>query len=239
MKKIIKILKELVFFLIALLVSSVLIYFILVRLGESASNVVFDATVEKAELRIVSPVFGNIETLPVSEGQLIKKGDPIAIINVFGINSNETPNADSQMFKFDKDKMTVINPEDSIVAKKIFAENTVLKPGVDFLVLYPIKDSNVKFTLGFGNTKLSDFYEYSIKDDNAGISYSVIANDTLPVNGENGQRYYSADFKNIEDSKNFYNGQKVHLAAKRKTSDNTLLSKIMLQLSSLVFRIKR
>lgn len=227
MKKRYKIIKEILLFVVVVVASSAATLAIAVNIGKRADYDVLRGSVEKKELRVISPVFGSIESFPIGEGQFVKKGDILATIKVFGAGS-EKPNINSTIFDFDGDKIDVINPEDGVVAKKLFAEKTVLKPGIDFLVLYPIKGAVVKFGLPDSKDQLAKYASLVVLDN--GREYLLKVAETLPVDSQiNGERNYYGVFDDEEDSKNFYNNQKIEIKAVKQQSEDLQFSGIIVK----------
>ncbi len=221
MKILVKIVKELIIFLIVIAVSVGGVVFVVRSIKADRNYDTFNAKIEKRELRIVSPVFGNIENFSVLEGQLVKKGDLIAIIKFFSVDKEKPSIVDSRTFTIQDNEVRVISPVDSIVAKKLLAENSVLKPGVDFLVLYPLKEAVVKVSVPKSGSDLSNYKKLSVVDE--GEEFPIQYIKLLPIDQDSsGGNINFAEFLNIEDSKRFYNGQEVIVKGEKDGKSNAM-----------------
>jgi len=212
MKTILKIIKEIIVLVFILFVSGIGIFFLVKNIKAEKGYTLFSGKIVKKELSIVSPVFGSVESLPAQEGQLVKKGDTIAVIKIFTYANSSIPNIDSETFSVDNGKIKVISPEDAIVAREIFTENSILKPGADFIFLYPLKDVVVKINVPDGGPYLSSYNNLLVVLNNK--EFQIENTQNLPIDqDQSGQGVNYAAFVNQIDSTNFYNQQIVNIKA--------------------------
>lgn len=223
MKNFTKILKEIVVLTIVLGVAITIGFFVVKNIMAEKGYVVLSGKVVKKDLSIVSPVFGSVESLPVGEGQLVKKGDTIAMIKFFNDGGTNIPNIDSSTFSLQGNEIKVISPVDAIVARELFAENSVLKPGADFMVLYPLKSVTINVSVPSDGSGIANYSSlFVIKDQK---QYPIEDIKSLPIDQDvNGGALDYASFVKVEDSVNFYNGQTVTIKAFSDTTTSTVVS---------------
>src|SRR6266516_7851159 len=96
-------LKEVIAILCVLLLAAVLIFFFTQNIGQNNYDT-FSGYVSKVPLTITSPVYGQILTLPVKEGDTVSKGQTLASIEI--LNPNTIP-APSDLYQVHGNRLSV------------------------------------------------------------------------------------------------------------------------------------
>src|SRR5438105_12373787 len=87
-----KILLEVIAMMFALLFAAVLVFFFTQNIGQNNYDT-FTGNVSKAPLTITSPVYGQILTLPLREGDTVAKGQTLATVEILNPNTIPAPSA--------------------------------------------------------------------------------------------------------------------------------------------------
>lgn len=78
----------------------------------------FKGTVEKTSANITSPVYGQIETVPVQEGDTIHKGEVLATIRIMSISSVPVSiPVNKALYRVNGVQMSILSPAEGIVGQ--------------------------------------------------------------------------------------------------------------------------
>src|SRR5712692_6707285 len=108
-----KVLIEALAILCTLLVAAVLIFFFTLNIGQNNYDT-FTGYVSKVPLTITSPVYGQILTLPVKEGNTVTKGQTLATVEI--LNTDTIP-APSDLYQVQGKKLSIQSPSNGVVGQ--------------------------------------------------------------------------------------------------------------------------
>ena len=108
-----KILLEVIAIMFALLFAAVLVFFFTQNIGQNNYDT-FTGNVSKAPLTITSPVYGQILTLPVKEGDTVTKGQTLATVEI--LNPNTIP-APSALYHVHGNMLSVQSPSNGVIGQ--------------------------------------------------------------------------------------------------------------------------
>lgn len=101
----------------------------------------FQAQVNAIPLQILSPVAGQVLSLPSIEGSTVTQGQELATIQVFD-RSYRAP-ADNQLFKLQSDKLVIVSPVTGVVGKVTVAPLSMVGGNQSLLDLYAPEDTDL------------------------------------------------------------------------------------------------
>src|SRR2546421_12993981 len=108
-----KILLEVIAIMFALLFAAVLVFFFTQNIGQNNYDT-FTGNVSKAPLTITSPVYGQILTLPVREGDTVAKGQTLATVEI--LNPDTIP-APSGLYQVHGNMLSVPSPSIVVIGQ--------------------------------------------------------------------------------------------------------------------------
>jgi hypothetical protein len=133
--------KELAALLCVLLVAGGIV-FAMTRTGTGPSTFdTFSGRVDKIPLQILSPVAGQVLTLPGWEGASVQQGEVLARIQV--LDRNFRPPAGSGMFTLQGDVLQVLSPSSGMIAKLAIAPLSAVSGNELLLQLYTIESTEL------------------------------------------------------------------------------------------------
>src|SRR5205823_3704512 len=104
---------EVIAIVCALLIAAVLIFFFTLNIGQSNYDT-FTGYVSKVPLVITSPVYGQILTLPVKEGDTVTKGQTLATIEI--LNPDTIP-ASSDLYQVHGKILSIQSPSKGVIGQ--------------------------------------------------------------------------------------------------------------------------
>lgn len=206
-----KIFLEIIAILLVFAVSGTVVYRVFPQIIsniEKRNEKELPGRIEKVPLKVSSPTYALIDKLPVQIGQLVKKGDTLAVLKDISDNEKEI-DINSSLFQKDENNMiTVFAPTDGIVAEIYFSENSTVKPQLDVLSLYPFDTTRVRFSSD--KEIVDNDAMVTIRFEGQTLELNLL--DTLPTKliGDESYVYY-ASFKNPMSSLLFYDNQRVDI----------------------------
>lgn len=102
----------------------------------------FTGRVDKLPLQILSPVAGQVLTLPQWEGEAVQKGQVLATIQV--LDRSFKPPADSPMFKLQDDVLQVVSPATGMIAKLALAPLSVVSGNGLLMQLFTLENTQLQ-----------------------------------------------------------------------------------------------
>src|SRR4030081_8051 len=88
--------------------------------------------VSKSAVMLSSPIYGELTSVPVSEGQFVKKGQVISVVKVIS-HPQDTTLLNTDVFSYNNDELTIYSPTDGIVASILTAEKSTVTPQTTFI----------------------------------------------------------------------------------------------------------
>ena len=211
------VIKELMVFGVIILVGVALIAFLIQRGDIHRGYDTLDATVDKKELKISSPVYGVIENLSLVEGQIIHKSQILCIIAPITDEENQIPQLETDIYHFQDGKIYISSPVDGIIAQRLVADHTTIKALDYFITIQPFDETFINVDLPSG-ASLSNYQEFYavVGSDSLYSRIEPVENIVIPVQN-NGSNQFVAVFTNRVDAKYTVNDQSITVMGKRTT----------------------
>ena len=149
-----KIILEVVAVLVTLIVALAIILFLFTQNVGQTTYDTFTGNVNKMPLIISSPVYGQITTLSVTEGDIVQKGQLLATIHM--LNSNTIP-AQSLLYQVDGMTLSVHSPTSGVVGQIAFAPLSTVAGATSLMQLYTETSMDIQILLPRG----SDLHNYT------------------------------------------------------------------------------
>ena len=146
-----KILIEIATFILVLAIAVPLIFLLFTQ--NVAHEDTFTGNVQKAPINITSPVYGQILTLPVHEGDSVRKGQTLATIHI--LNPNTIPEA-SPLYRVNGMSLSVQSPSSGVIGQVAFAALSTVAGAGSLMYLYTTNSLEVQILLPQGHT-MSDY----------------------------------------------------------------------------------
>lgn len=143
-----RILKELALLTCVLLLAGGAAVGVTRMVGGQDSYDTFTGRVSKIPLQISSPTFGQVLSLPLTEGGQVEPGQYLATIKVID-RSFRVPQ-DSQLFRLEGDLLRVVSPVSGLVAKMAIAPLSTVDAGQLILQLYTLDHTDVQVLMPQG-----------------------------------------------------------------------------------------
>lgn len=203
--------------------SLAVLFFAMQKIEQSRQIEELKATVETKELVISSPVFGSIAQFNVQEGELVKKNQTIAKINI--LDENDITQIDSDLYSYDESENVVFikSPTDAVVFTKNLAEKSSIKPQETIITLHPIENTVIKIQVNT-EKELESFDSIHLTNQNETFSEPIVLSKRLPVTDKQGNTFYYASLENAEFANKLYSNQKAIVKIRR--ADKALTGKI-------------
>lgn len=167
--------------------------------------------VSKSSLMISSPIYGELTSLPIYEGEFVKKGQIISTVKVIS-HPQDTTLLNTDVFSYKDDELTLYSPVDGIVATILTAEKSTVTPQTTFITIYPVSKVTVSIYLPMTDA-IQNYKNFSTSVKKDAKKYPIVIKKSYPVKADQNNQVYFATFKNIEDSKAFYADQSVSIYA--------------------------
>ena len=143
-----RVLKELALLTCILLLAGGAVIGVTTVVGGQDTYDTFTGRVNKIPLQISSPTFGQVLSLPLTEGGQVQQGQPLARIQVID-RSFRVPQ-DSQLFKLDGDVLRILSPVNGLVAKMAIAPFSTVDAGQLILQLYTVDHTDLQVLMPQG-----------------------------------------------------------------------------------------
>jgi hypothetical protein len=141
-----KLLKELLALLLVGIVAAGLIFLFTRNLQTSYDT--FTGNVHKIPINISSPTYGQIISLPVSEGATVKEGQVLATVQI--LSSNFTPSQSSNLYSVSGNILTLMSPADGIVGSVSLAPQSTVGGTQPFIQIYTLSNLEILVLLPDG-----------------------------------------------------------------------------------------
>lgn len=146
-----KILIEIIAFVLVLAIAVPLIFLLFTQNVEHDDT--YTGNISKAPINITSPVYGQILTLPVHEGDRVRQGQTLATIHI--LNPNTLP-TDSPLYHIKGMQLSVQSPTAGVVGQIAFAPFSTVAGAGSLMYLYSANSLEVQILLPQGHA-VSDY----------------------------------------------------------------------------------
>ncbi len=146
-----KILLEVIAILVVLVIAGAVILVLFTQ--NVARYDTFTGNIEKAPINITSPVYGQILTLPVHEGDTVRKGQTLATIHI--LNPDTIP-APSPLYRVNGMNLSVQSPSNGVVGQISFAPLSTVAGAGSLMQLYTTTSLDIQILLPQGHA-MSDY----------------------------------------------------------------------------------
>lgn len=210
-----KILGELLFLIITAILGFIIFRIITTDVSrhQMEINSTLSGKVNKSQLMISSPVFGELTSIPVYEGEYVKKGQIVSKIKVIS-HPQDTTLLNTDVFSYNNDELTLKSPTDGVIASVLVAEKSTISPQTTFITIFPIDKTTVWISLPMSEA-IQDYKNLTVSVKKDTIKYPILIRKAYPVKVDQNNQVYIASFKNNQDSKNFYDQQQVNIYAEK------------------------
>jgi pyruvate/2-oxoglutarate dehydrogenase complex dihydrolipoamide acyltransferase (E2) component len=137
-----RLIKEVAALLCVLLVAGGVVLAITRTVAAPSTVDTFTGRVDKIPLQILSPVAGQVLTIPQWEGAQVQQGQVLATIQVF--DRNFRPPADSRLFKLQGDTLQVISPATGVIGKLAVAPLSVVSGSGFLMHLFTVESTELE-----------------------------------------------------------------------------------------------
>jgi hypothetical protein len=134
--------------------------------------------VDKLPLQILSPVAGQVLTLPQWEGVTVQQGQVLATIQV--LDRNFRPPSDSKMFKLQGDVLQVVSPATGMVAKLALAPLSVVNGQGLLMQLYTLENTQLQVLVPQGS-KLGDYRAFYMAAAQNAARFRIRIEGVIPI----------------------------------------------------------
>jgi hypothetical protein len=149
-----KILKELVAVVGALLVAAALIFAFTQYVSVSKTDYeTFVGNVNKVPIDISSPAYGEVLTLPFTEGAVVRQGQTLATIQI--LVPHFTPPNTSELFYMNGNVLSIQSPSDGIVGKIALAPQSTIGGTATLMQIYTVGNTEIQILLPQGKAMSS------------------------------------------------------------------------------------
>jgi hypothetical protein len=173
-----RLMKELAALLCVLLVAGGVVFAMTRTVGAPAGFDTFTGRVDKLPLQILSPVAGQVLTLPQWEGVTVERGQVLATIQV--LDRNFRPPAESQMFRLQGDLLQVFSPATGMIARVGLAPLSVVSGNGLLLELYTIDNTQLRVLVPQAS-KLGNYRAFYMADAQTSVRTRIRIVGVVPV----------------------------------------------------------
>src|SRR2546428_6257003 len=212
-----KIVIEIITFLCALLIAAALIFTLIQNVSGQSSYDTFTGNVNKVPITISSPVYGQILTLPFTEGATVTKGQILATIQILG--PHFTLPASSNLFHVKGNILTVQSPGNGIVGKVALSPQSTIRSTDTLMQIYTVDNTEIQILLPQGKD-MSSYTAFYASNTPNGTKYpfqvlgqvptDVVS--TIPMT----TMVYRAKCQQVTDCQNIVNNAAVTIYAQKK-----------------------
>ena len=211
-----KILKELIALECSLIVAIVLIFLITQLVGQTNYDT-FVGNVNKVPIDVSSPVYGQILTLPLTEGETVKKGQTLATIRIFG--THFTPPASSDLFHVQGNILSVQSPADGIVGEVALAPLSMIESTGTLTQIYTVDNIEIQILLPQGKD-ISSYTAFYASTTQNGPRYPLQVLGQIPTDVVSNipltTTVYRAKCQQVTDCQKIVNYEAITIYAQKK-----------------------
>ena len=229
-------LKEVIAIICVLFVAALLIFFFTQNIGQNNYDT-FTGYVNKTPLTITSPVYGQILTLPVTEGSMVTKGQTLATIEI--LNPDTIP-APSNLYHVQGKILSIQSPASGVIGQIALAPLSTIAGAGTLMQIYAVDNTQIQLLIpqgydihsysGFSASNTADGRRYPLQVIGQ-IPANVLSN--IPIT----TTVYRATCQRISDCQAVINSNAVIIYAQKKQVQSPLLTTLRSWWNSLLQRI--
>ncbi len=229
-------LMEVIAIVCALLVAVVLIFFFTQNIGQNNYDT-FTGNVSKLPLTITSPVYGQILTLPVKEGDTVTKGQTLATVEI--LNPATIP-APSDLYHVHGKMLSIQSPSSGVVGQIALAPLSTIAGAGTLMQMYTVDNTEIQMLIpqrydigsytGFSASNTPDGRRYPLHVIRQ-IPANVISN--IPIT----TTVYRATCQQISDCQAAINNNAIIIYAQKKQVQSPFLTTLRSWWNSLLQNI--
>jgi len=214
---------EVIAILCTLLVAAGLIFLFTQNIGQNYYDT-FTGYVSKAPLTVTSPVYGQILTLPVKEGDTVTKGQTLATIEI--LNPDTIP-APSNLYQVHGNILSIQSPSSGVIGQIALAPLSTIAGAGTLMQIYTADNTeiqmlipqgyNIRSYTGFSGSNTADGRHYPLHVVGQ-IPANVISN--IPVT----TTVYRATCQQISDCQAAINNNAIIIYAQKKQVQSPFLT---------------
>lgn len=138
----------------------------------------FQARVNSIPLQILSPVAGQVLSLPSIEGSAVTQGQELATIQVF--DRSYRPPADNQLFKLQGDKLVMVSPVAGVVGRVMVAPLSMVGGNQSLLELFAPEDTDLHVLIPEGEA-ISSYQAFYAMTNMSATRYPINIEGAIPT----------------------------------------------------------
>jgi hypothetical protein len=219
-----KLLKELIALACALCVAAALIFLYTLNLGQTNYDT-FVGKVNKLPIIISSPVYGEILTMPVTEGAIVTKGKLLATIQI--LTPHFTLPASSDLFQVYQNILSVQSPVDGIVGKVALAPLSTIESAGSLMQIYTAGNTEIQILLPQGKD-MSDYEAFYAATTQNGPKYPLQVLGQVPTDVVSDipqtTTVYRAKCQQVTACQNIINNAAITIYAQKKQAKSPFLN---------------
>jgi hypothetical protein len=168
---------EVIAIMCALLFAAVLIFFFTQNIGQNNYDT-FTGYVSKVPLTITSPVYGQILTLPVKEGDTVTKGQTLATVEI--LNPDTIP-APSDLYHVQGKKLSIQSPSNGVVGQIALAPLSTIAGAGTLMQMYTAENTEIQMLIPQGYD-IRSYTGFSASNTPDGRRYPLQVIRKIPAN---------------------------------------------------------
>jgi hypothetical protein len=231
-----KILIEVIAILGTLLFAAVLIFFFTQNIGQNDYDT-FTGNVSKVPLNITSPVYGQILTLPVKEGDVVTKGQTLATIEI--LNPDTTP-ASSDLFHVNGKRLSIQSPSNGVVGQIALAPLSTVAGAGTMMQMYTVDNTEIQLLIPQGYD-IRSYTRFSASNTSNGQRYPLRVIRQIPANVISNipvtTTVYRATCQQVSDCQAIINNNAIVIYAQKRQIQSPLLTTLRSWWNSLLQKI--
>ncbi len=216
-------LKEVIAILCVLLLAAVLIFFFTQNIGQNNYDT-FSGYVSKVPLTITSPVYGQILTLPVKEGDMVTRGQTLATIDI--LNPDTIP-APSALYHVHGKTLSIQSPSSGVIGQIAQAPLSTIAGAGILMQIYTVDNTEIQMLIPQGYD-IHSYMGFSASNTADGRRYPLHVVGQIPANVISNipltTTVYRATCRQISDCQAVINNNAVIIYAQKKQVESPLLT---------------
>jgi multidrug efflux pump subunit AcrA (membrane-fusion protein) len=220
-----RLLKEFIALVLVIIVAAGLIF--LFTLNKQVTYDSFTGNIHKVPINLSSPVYGQIQTLPVTEGTTVTKGQELATVQILNTNSSTLLSPSSNLYSVQGNVVRLRSPVNGIVGSVTLAPQSTVAASQTILQIYTLSNLQLQIILPQGNSisSYSAFFA-SLQPNNKMIPLKILGQVPTDVLGnvQATTTVYRATCQLVSDCQSIINNTMVPIEAQKKPGSSLLPS---------------
>jgi hypothetical protein len=214
-----RLLKEFIALVLVIIVAAGLIF--LFTLNKQVTYDSFTGNIHKVPINLSSPVYGQIQTLPVTKGQ------ELATVQILNTNSSTLLSPSSNLYSVQGNVVRLRSPVNGIVGSVTLAPQSTVAASQTILQIYTLSNLQLQIILPQGNSisSYSAFFA-SLQPNNKMIPLKILGQVPTDVLGnvQATTTVYRATCQLVSDCQSIINNTMVPIEAQKKPGSSLLPS---------------